>query len=145
MPQNEDPSTAWKKELGIEWKRIHETWLHTLGNITLTAYNSEYSDRPFNEKRDISGGFKESPLRLNKGFGQLDQWHEEAIKERASRLADTALEVWAAPKLSSDILDTYNSRVVKLRNDKNIISSISVTDIVFDDYLGKWNYRAIPK
>ena len=47
-------------------------WLHTLGNLTLTGYNSEYSDRPFTEKRDMEGGFKQSPLQLNAGLGQLD-------------------------------------------------------------------------
>lgn len=113
MPQNENLSTSWKNELGSEWKQIHETWLNTLGNLTLTGYNSEYSDRPFKEKRDISGGFRESPLKLNKGIGQLDQWDEEAIKERAGRLADLALEVWAAPKLSEDIVEAYRPKAVK--------------------------------
>ena len=59
---------------------VQQTWLHTLGNLTLTGYNSEYSDRPFSEKRDMTGGFKESPLRLNAGLGQLERWDEEAIK-----------------------------------------------------------------
>ncbi len=65
LPQNENLSSAWKFELGAEWERIRQTWLHTLGNLTLTGYNSEYSDRPFTEKRDMDGGFKESPLKLN--------------------------------------------------------------------------------
>ncbi|AAM05803.1 TPA: DUF262 domain-containing protein [Methanosarcina acetivorans] len=110
MPQNENLPTAWETELGIEWKRIHETWLHTLGNLTLTGYNSEYSDRAFTEKRDIPGGFKESPLKLNKGLGQLDRWNEETIKERASRLAEIALNVWAMPKLTTDTLEAYRPK-----------------------------------
>lgn len=110
MPQNENLSTAWKTELGIEWERIHETWLHTLGNLTLTGYNSEYSDRSFAEKRDMPGGFKESPLKLNKGLGQLNQWNEETIKERASRLAEIALNVWAMPKLDTDTLEAYRTK-----------------------------------
>lgn len=113
MPQNENLSLAWIAELGPEWKRIHETWLHTLGNLTLTGYNSEYSSRPFEEKRDIEGGFKESPLKLNKGIGHLDHWNEEAIKERASRLADMALEVWTAPKMMNGVLEVYKSKDVK--------------------------------
>lgn len=113
MPQNENLSLAWITELGSEWKRLHETWLHTLGNLTLTGYNSEYSSRPFEEKRDIEGGFKESPLKLNKGIGQLAHWNEEAIKERAGRLADIALEVWAAPKIKNDLLEVYRSKDVK--------------------------------
>lgn len=113
MPQNESLSLAWIAELGPEWKRIHETWLHTLGNLTLTGYNSEYSYRPFEEKRDMAGGFKESPLKLNKGIGQLYHWDEEAIKERASRLADMALEVWTMPKMKNDILEVYKSKDFK--------------------------------
>ena len=58
MPQNEALSAAWKNGLGPEWERVHQTWLHTLGNLTLTGYNSEYSDRPFLEKRDMAGGFR---------------------------------------------------------------------------------------
>ncbi|WP_410509965.1 DUF262 domain-containing protein [Methanosarcina hadiensis] len=110
MPQNDNLSTTWKTELGTEWKRIQEMWLHTLGNLTLTGYNSEYSDRAFAEKRDMPGGFKESPLKLNKGLGQLDQWNEETIKERASRLAEIALNVWAMPKLTTDTLEAYRPK-----------------------------------
>lgn len=113
MPQNENLSLSWIAELGSEWKRIHETWLHTLGNLTLTGYNSEYSYRPFEEKRDMEGGFKESPLKLNKGIGQLDHWNEKAIKERAGRLADMALEVWTAPKIKNDVLEVYKSIDIK--------------------------------
>ena len=54
MPQNEALPAAWQTELGPEWQRVQETWLHTLGNLTLTGYNSEYSDRPFAEKRDMA-------------------------------------------------------------------------------------------
>jgi uncharacterized protein with ParB-like and HNH nuclease domain/predicted transport protein len=114
MPQNENLSLAWIAELGSEWERIHETLLHTLGNLTLTGYNSEYSNRSFEEKRDMVGGFKESPLRLNKGIGQLDRWDEETIKKRGSKLADMALEVWAAPKMKNDVLEVYKSKDVKL-------------------------------
>jgi uncharacterized protein with ParB-like and HNH nuclease domain/predicted transport protein len=111
MPQNENLSDAWKTALGPEWERIHGEWLHTLGNLTLTGYNSEYSDRPFVEKRDMDGGFGNSPLRLNQGLGQIEEWNEDAIRARARRLADTALAVWVAPKLDSDILSAYKPEV----------------------------------
>jgi Protein of unknown function (DUF1524) len=110
LPQNENLSTAWKLSLGQEWERVRETWLHTLGNLTLTGYNSEYSDRPFAEKRDMSGGFKESPLKLNAGLGQLDQWNEDTIKARAERLASMAAEVWAPPSLPIDVLAKYQAK-----------------------------------
>jgi len=107
MPQNESLSAAWQAELGPDWKRVHAAKLHTLGNLTLTGYNSEYSDRPFREKRDIPGGFRESPLRLNAGLGLLQVWNEAAIDERAARLAAEAASVWAAPNLPVDVLDEY--------------------------------------
>ena len=69
LPQNATLSAKWREALGPEWQRVQKTWLHTLGNLTLTGYNAEYSDRHFIEKRDMSGGFKESPLRLNEGLG----------------------------------------------------------------------------
>ena len=107
LPQNETLSAAWRDALGPEWQRVQETWLHTLGNLTLTGYNAEYSDRPFSEKRDMQGGFKESPLRLNKALGALDAWNEATIQQRAKRLADQAVEVWKPPTLSADVLETY--------------------------------------
>lgn len=69
LPQNPHLSAEWRDALGPEWQRVQEQRLHTLGNLTLTGYNSEYSDRPFLEKRDMEGGFKNSPLRLNDGLG----------------------------------------------------------------------------
>ena len=110
LPQNETLSAAWRDALGPEWQRLHETWLHTLGNLTLTGYNAEFSDRPFSDKRDMQGGFKESPLRLNKDLGTLDSWNEATIQERANRLADQAAEVWKRPSLPADVLDTYRPK-----------------------------------
>lgn len=112
LPQNENLSKVWIEALGDEWKRIRETWLHTLGNLTLTGYNSEYSDRAFAEKRDMQGGFKESPLRLNHGLGQLEHWNEETIKERAKRLSEAAVAVWPVPHLTPDILDAYKPKTL---------------------------------
>jgi uncharacterized protein with ParB-like and HNH nuclease domain/predicted transport protein len=109
MPQNRDLSASWKDALGSDWERIHETWLHTLGNITLTGYNSEYSDKPFVEKRDMAGGFRESPLRVNTGLGQLDRWDEDTIKSRAAQMAVKAVEVWNAPTLPMQVLSVYQS------------------------------------
>lgn len=114
MPQNPDLSTAWQQELGPEYERIQQTWLHTLGNLTLTGYNSEYSDRPFKYKRDEAinhdgdpVGLKVSPLLLNQGLGSVDRWDEMAIRQRADRLASRATKVWRAPELAADILALY--------------------------------------
>ena len=110
LPQNENLSANWRDELGPEWHRVQESWLHTLGNLTLTGYNAEYSDRPFPEKRDMKKGFRESPLKLNEGLSGLDKWDEAAIKNRAERLASVATGVWAVPSLQAEVLELYRTR-----------------------------------
>jgi uncharacterized protein with ParB-like and HNH nuclease domain/predicted transport protein len=115
LPQNENLSPKWREALGSEWQRIQQTWLHTLGNLTLTAYNSDFSDRAFTEKRDMPAapekGLKLSPLKLNQGLGALETWDETAIKIRADRLAGDAVNVWSAPKLAAEVLDDYRPKV----------------------------------
>ncbi|MGC2660510.1 MAG: DUF262 and DUF1524 domain-containing protein [Bryobacteraceae bacterium] len=111
LPQNPNLPQEWKFVLGPEWERIRSAWLHTAGNLTLTGYNSEYGDRPFLEKRDMKGGFKDSPLRLNEGLGQLDRWNEDTIKARSEKLASVALKVWGAPSLTAQVLAAYQPKV----------------------------------
>jgi predicted transport protein len=110
LPQNPNLSETWKQALGHDWENVRETWLHTLGNLTLTGYNSEYSDRPFSEKRDMEGGFKDSPLRINQGLGQLDSWDKEAIIKRAKVLSELAVTVWQMPQLEMAVLESYRPR-----------------------------------
>jgi len=112
LPQNDKLNAAWRTALGAEWERIQQTWLHTLGNLTLTGYNSEYSDRSFTEKRDMEGGFRHSPLKVNEGLGQIDIWDEAAIQTRARQLAKRAIQVWDSPKLDSAILQTYHPKAL---------------------------------
>jgi uncharacterized protein with ParB-like and HNH nuclease domain/predicted transport protein len=110
MPQNANLSAAWQQSLGSEWTRVQEQYLHTLGNLTLTGYNSEYSDRPFADKRDMEGGFAQSPLKLNEGLGSCTDWNEDQIKLRAGRLSSRAVDIWKAPALANDVLDTYREK-----------------------------------
>jgi predicted transport protein len=107
MPQNEVVPQVWRDELGPDWKGVHERRLHTLGNLTLTGYNSEYRDHPFATKRDMENGFASSPLRLNKGLGQTPVWNEQAMIDRGTRLAGEAISVWAGPELADDVLAAY--------------------------------------
>lgn len=107
MPQNPNLSEKWKSELGPEWKRIQDTYLHTLGNLTLTGYNPELSDRPFAEKRTMEGGFADSPIRLNRALAQLRAWTESAIQDRAKDLAQIACGVWTIPSLSQEVVSKY--------------------------------------
>lgn len=120
LPQNEALSKEWQTELGSDWQRIQQEWLHTLGNLTLTGYNSEYSDHSFACKRDQVTdkdgnpvGFAHSPLKLNLGLPFVSQWNEAAIKTRANRLAADATKVWRAPQLTNDVLDAYRPAAAK--------------------------------
>ncbi|GLT22954.1 hypothetical protein GCM10007933_24150 [Zoogloea oryzae] len=115
LPQNEKLSEEWKAELGPEWKRVQQTWLHTLGNLTLTGYNSEYSDSSFKYKQEqIESkdgnkiGFKYSPLNLNFGLGEANRWDEAAIQARAERLALKASQTWVMPALDDEVLRQYD-------------------------------------
>lgn len=110
LPQNENLSQEWQEALGSNWREDQDRLLHTLGNLTLTGYNSEYSDHPFPKKRDMEGGFRHSPLRLNKGLGKLDTWTAEEIEYRARRLANEAINIWPRPFLSEEALREFQPR-----------------------------------
>jgi predicted transport protein len=107
MPQNDDLSREWREALGADWVRVQRTYLHTLGNLTLTGYNSEYGDRPFAEKRDMGGGFTDSPLALNKDLGKAEEWNEATMRARAERLARIAMRIWRCPQLPEGVLAKY--------------------------------------
>lgn len=107
MPQNKNLSSEWQVDLGAEWQEVQKKYLHTIGNLTLTAYNSEMSDRPFLEKMDMPGGFKESALRLNKYVVLQNKWNEKHIQERANELAKKAESIWPYPTLTVAELAPY--------------------------------------
>ena len=101
LPQNQDLSLEWQAELGDDWQNLRDKYLHTLGNLTLTGYNSELSDKPFSYKKEVEGGFNTSPLFLNKSVREVESWNEEAICNRASILAQRACEIWQMPAVSN--------------------------------------------
>ena len=107
MPQNKNLSLEWQADLGAEWQDVQKKYLHTIGNLTLTAYNSEMSDRPFLEKMDMPGGFKESALRLNKYVVLQNRWNQKHIQERANELAKKAESIWPYPTLTVAELAPY--------------------------------------
>ena len=96
MPQT--LTEHWKSELGSDYSRIQEEWLHTIANLTLTGYNVQYSNRSFKEKKDDPNGFAVSPLRLNKYISQFDKWTEAELKQRKEVLGKMALSIWAYPE-----------------------------------------------
>ena len=89
MPQT--LSKIWQSQLGENWQQDYDLYLNTLGNLTLTAYNPELSNKSFNEKKQL---FIQSNFSLNKYFFDIEQWNSEAIEKRADYLADTALKIW---------------------------------------------------
>lgn len=98
MPQTLSP--VWQKELGEKSQQIHEQWLHTLPNLTLTGYNSKYSNRPFKDKLDVENGFKDSNLRLNQYVRECLKWTADELVERQSRLSKKSLKLWYYPTTS---------------------------------------------
>jgi predicted transport protein len=113
MPQNEKVPIEWRQMLGDDWQRVHQEWLHRLGNLTLTAYNSTYSDRPFEEKKSVAGGFSESSVRLNKYVREQPVWTVEQIKTRGAALAKRALTIW--PQLVVDKKAIEQARETEMR------------------------------
>lgn len=107
MPQNKNLSREWQADLGNDWQGVQKKYLHTIGNLTLTAYNSEMSDKCFMEKMDMEGGFKESALRLNRYVVLQNEWNEKHIKERANELAKKAESIWPYPDLTDAELSKY--------------------------------------
>ncbi|OOP99350.1 hypothetical protein B0X49_03860, partial [Helicobacter pylori] len=105
MPQTLTPE--WQKDLGENFEAIHEKYLHTIGNLTLTGYNAEYSNKSFQEKRDMEKGFKQSSLKLNQNLKDLESFDEKEIEKRANDLADWALKIWTYPKLEAETLEKY--------------------------------------
>lgn len=109
MPQNKNLNETWKKDLGENYKEIQKEYLHTIGNLTLTAYNSEMSDRAFGEKLNMVGGFKESALRLNSYVVKQITWNKDTIDERANELCELAKLIWEYPKLSKEEISEFLS------------------------------------
>lgn len=110
LPQNQNLSPEWQAELGPNWQEIQARYLHTIGNLTLTGYNPEMSDRPFQEKRDMESGFAHSKLRLNDGLEQIEHWNAAEIEKRAQRLAMIATAIWRIPVLSLEQMSKYGRK-----------------------------------
>ncbi|MUU29075.1 DUF1524 domain-containing protein [Helicobacter pylori] len=111
MPQTLTPKC--ERDLGENFEAIHEKYLHTIGNLTLTGYNSEYGNNSFRKKRDMEKGFKQSSLKLNQNLKDLEPFGEKEIEKRANNLADWALKIWTYPKLDAETLEKYKPKKEK--------------------------------
>ena len=124
MPQNKNE--VWEKEIGTDYFMVHEKYLHTLGNLTLTGYNSELSDKSFKIKKKMIEE-KSKFISLNKDVVNQEKWSVNAINERAERLSSLLLSIFKLPKTileykqdmtqnskhtAIDIIDLTNSKPV---------------------------------
>jgi hypothetical protein len=92
MPQ--ELTKAWRNMLGSDSDAVNELYGDTIGNLTLTAYNPELSNRPFDEKKKI---YSESHYELNRWFSKCSKWTQVEIEKRAATLWDRAVEIWPGP------------------------------------------------
>ena len=88
----------WKNHLGSDYNAIYETWINRIANLTLTGYNSQYSNRKFTEKRDMKDGFKDSHLQLNTYVSTCEKWTQVELKKRNKDMCDLAKQLWPYPK-----------------------------------------------
>ena len=115
MPQT--LTNKWKEELGEKYEEIHSKYLHTIGNITLTGYNSKLSNKSFSEKRDMDKGFKDSRLYLNKYISTIDHWNEDEIIKRSEILFDRSLDIWLYPDFGYEQIETNNENMFSLSDE----------------------------
>lgn len=91
-------NNLWKNMLGDDWESIHEEYLNNVGNITITGYNSEMSNRDFLTKKTMAGGYNDSHFpRLNRVQKEVDVWNKDSILQRNNYLYELAKEIWAYP------------------------------------------------
>ena len=114
MPQN--ISKDWERDLGENYLEIHDEYLHTIGNLTLTAYNSELSDSSFKQKQEMENGFKDSPLYLNEYIAKLNSWGEEEINNRTIDLIKLAIDIWPYPEVDDKTLKKYSEKTSSFKN-----------------------------
>jgi glycosyltransferase involved in cell wall biosynthesis len=129
IPQNPiNWKSFLKEELGEEWQTFHEKYLHTIGNLTLTGYNSEMRNRSFLEKRDMPNGFRESSIKLNQFLVNLEKFGKKELAERADILIDKVIQIWSYPENNFEL--KYN----KSKENQEFSFNLSDEDI---DIAGK--------
>lgn len=115
MPQTLSP--AWIEMLGQDWRRIHDQYLHTMANLTLTAYNAEYSNKPFLQKKTEKDGFSDSAFRLNAELRNYERWTEAELRARGQRLLDAFLLLWPMPQTRRNTSGHSPAREVTLADE----------------------------
>lgn len=127
LPQNEKLTKAWRDMLGEEWKAIQDVWLHRLGNLTLTGYNSTYSDRPFEEKKKVNGGFEESSVRMNKYVREQSVWTEKEIENRGEILSKRCLKIWPELQVEESVIEAAKEAELRERQAKQDLNKVPMS------------------
>lgn len=141
MPQS--LTAEWKESLGDNWELTYAKYIDTVGNLTLTAYNSDYSNLSFAKKKSLPDkGFLYSKLSLNSFIKTCEAWTEKQIKERASKLYEWAEKIWQTPVTSfepdviedwitlDDEIDFTNKTILKI----NLLGDEIMCDNITDAY-----------
>ena len=129
LPQNEKLRPEWREMLGEGWEDVHREWVDRLGNLTLTGYNSTYSDRPFEKKKNIAGGFKESSVRLNKSVRDERQWTQYEIEKRGKALASRSLDVWPQLRVEQSLIDAEREAELRDVAAKRDVGKVPMSDV----------------
>lgn len=130
MPQT--LSKEWKVALGDDWERIHESWLHRLSNLSLTAYNANYQNYLFTKKRDLENGYRDSGLRMNQRLLKYDKWTEDELIDRNQDMIDKAIKIWPMAESSYKPV-------------RKIIERVALSDgkILTDTLIGSYDYKGV--
>lgn len=91
-------TSSWREDLGPQYEEIHTTWINRIGNLTVTGYNSSYSNSSFTDKLTRTDGFLASPYRLNARVKSAPIWDMHQIEGRTKELTALALEYWPLPQ-----------------------------------------------
>jgi predicted transport protein len=127
MPQNEKLDRSWREMLGDNWREVQQTWLHRLGNLTLTGYNSTYSDRSFDDKKTIKGGFEESSVRLNKFVREQSQWTAAEMEKRGKELAVRSLGVWSSLVVDQALIEAADEEEMRQRARRRSVDKVPMS------------------
>lgn len=127
MPRNKNLPSRWRKMLGSNWQDVHQEWLHRLGNLTLTGYNSTYKDRPFEEKKKIPGGFNDSSIRLNKFVREQPVWTASEMEHRGKQLAKKSITVWPALVVDKALVDAAEREEMRSRAMRRDVGNVPMS------------------
>ena len=161
MPQT--LTRDWIADLGEDYETIHKKYLHTLANLTLTGYNSRYSNRRFEQKQTIEDGFNDSPLVINAELKKVDRWTEKELLARQKWWQDKVKHLWPEPTTNfkpvevdtkvwifdGDDLKGTQPRIVHVQGDTIIVTSWyqvldQLVDRIFEDSRNKYSDIVAP-